>query len=81
MNASKQKILDVMATVFEINQANIPDNAAPGIIEAWDSLRHMNLIISLEEEFCVRFTDEEMTELISLPLIIDILKAKKGDQE
>lgn len=74
----KKKILTVMAAVFEMNVEDIPENAAPGVIEKWDSLKHLSFILALEEEFDARFTDEEMVDILNLNLIINIISAKLG---
>ena len=55
---------------------NIPENAAPELIDEWDSLKHMSLIVALEEEFSIRFTDNEMTSLLNLELIVHIISSK-----
>ena len=70
----REKILQVVADVFEINIAEIPENASPGVIANWDSLRHMNLIVALEEEFKITFNDNDIPELITIPLIEAIIK-------
>jgi len=59
----------VMAAVFGVAPSQIGDDATPGVIEAWDSLRHMNLVLALEEEFGVRFPDEMVAQIISFKLI------------
>ncbi len=66
---SDDKIKNVMAQIFGINLEAISDDASPGNIDQWDSLRHMNLIIALEEEFEIRFSDESISEMVSLDLI------------
>ena len=76
MTDVKDKILAVMAAVFEIGVFNIPENAAPELIDEWDSLKHMSLIVALEEEFSIRFTDKEMTYLLNLELILHIISSK-----
>ncbi len=78
MDDIKEKILAVMAAVFEIEVIHIPDKAAPGLIYEWDSLKHMSLIVALEEEFSIRFTDKEMTYLLNLELILHIISSKVG---
>lgn len=78
MNEIKQKVLAVMAGVFRMDAADIPDDAAPGLVEKWDSLQHMNLIIALEEEFQIRFSDDEVVEIMDLPTIISVLKERLG---
>jgi acyl carrier protein len=76
MSELKERIRDVMSIVFEIEKEQIKDNAEPGLIENWDSLRHMNLIVALEEEFGIIFTDDEMTELLNMELIASIISDK-----
>jgi acyl carrier protein len=76
MNEIKERIRNVMAIVFGIEAKQIMDNAEPGVIESWDSLRHMSLIVALEEEFDITFTDDEMTELLNMELITSIVSEK-----
>jgi len=64
-----------MGEVFGIDQASIDEDASPGNIEQWDSLRHMNLVVALEEEFEVRLPDESISEIVSFKLIEFHLRA------
>lgn len=65
----KDQIKKVMAGIFKIDLAEIDDEASTDTIEGWDSLRHLSLMISLESEFDVVFSDEDFADLTSLPLI------------
>jgi acyl carrier protein len=49
-------------------------DASPDTIENWDSVRHMNLVLALEEEFDFEFTDDQVVEIISYALIKIVLK-------
>ena len=64
-----EKIKGVMAAVFDIQAEDIDDNASPDTIGKWDSLRHMNLIVSLEEEFSVTFGDDDIANMLNYKLI------------
>ena len=75
-NLNSDRIKSVMAVVFEIDANSIQDDAAPGSIENWDSIRHMNLIVALEEEFNFEFSDDEITDLLSYQLIESIVSQK-----
>ena len=79
MNDIKEKIRHVMAAIFEVEVTSIKNDAAPSLIEAWDSLKHMTLILSLEEEFGIRFTDDELTDLLNFELINKIISSKFSD--
>ena len=50
-NKVEVRIRDVMSAVFEISADQIDDYSSMDSSESWDSLRHMNLVIALEEEF------------------------------
>ena len=63
------KIKQVMSAVFEIPVESITDEASSDNIENWDSLRHLNLILALEEEFDVSIPDEEVGNLVNYKLI------------
>ena len=70
------RIKQVMSDVFNIDINSINDTSSPDNIENWDSLKHMNLIIALEEEFGVIFDDQEIVDSMNYALIVNILKFK-----
>ena len=74
-NKLAERIKKVMFAVFEIPVEQIKDDSSVDTIESWDSLKHMNLIVALEEEFNVQFTDDEIIEMMNYLLIKEILKA------
>mgnify|MGYP005690285923 CR=1 FL=1 len=76
-NTIKQNIKEVMSLVLEIPNENIDDGSSPDTIESWDSLRHMNLIVALEEKFKIQFTDEEIVEMMSFSIIESIINGKR----
>ena len=63
------KIKQVMSLVFDVPVESINDDASSDNIENWDSLRHLNLILALEEEFGVSIPDEEVGNLVNYKLI------------
>ena len=72
----KERIKNVMSVIFDVSSADILDNANSTSMDSWDSLNHMNLIVALEEEFNVIFSDEEIVELVSLEAIEKHLASK-----
>ena len=75
-NKLEDRIKNIMSAVFEITEEHIKDNSSSDTIESWDSLKHMNLIIALEEEFEVEFTDNEIFETMNYTLIKSIITGK-----
>ncbi len=68
------QVKQIMSNTFSINIEKISDDSSPDSIANWDSLKHMQLILSLEEEFGIEFSDNEVVELVSFQKIIDALK-------
>ncbi len=72
----ENRIKEIISVVFETDLSMIDDNASPETIENWDSLKHMNLIAVLEEEFNITFTDNEILEMLSYKLVLRKVKEK-----
>ena len=77
------RIKQVMSDVFNIDINSINDTSSPDNIENWDSLKHINIMLALEEEFNVQFDTKDIPELTLLSQIITILKqtTSNGDVE
>jgi acyl carrier protein len=69
METIEQRVKKVMSVVFELPENLINEDSSKDSIESWDSLRHLNLIIALEEEFEVSIPDEEVGNLMNFKLI------------
>jgi acyl carrier protein len=65
----RERIREMAAEVFELPVAEIPLDASNETVEAWDSLRHIELLLAIELEFGARVTSEAMPELLSLESI------------
>ncbi len=65
----ENRIKKVMSNVFNINVDSINNESSPDNIENWDSLKHMNLIVALEEEFGIEFDDNDIENLLNFQLI------------
>ena len=48
-------------------------NSSPDTVDGWDSLQHLNLILALEEEFGISFSESQMIEMLSVGLIVEIV--------
>jgi len=69
MDDINEKIKVVMSAVFEVPEEEIDENSSADTIDSWDSLKHLNLILALEEEFDINIPDEEVGNLFNYKLI------------
>ena len=70
------RVKSVMSKVFNILAEQINENSSPESIEGWDSLSHLTLVVSLEEEFNLEFTDEQMMDMMDFKSIVNLLTKK-----
>jgi acyl carrier protein len=67
------KLKEVFKNIFQIEISSINDETSVDTVEKWDSLKHLNLVLALEEAFNITFTEEESVEIMSYPLVKAVL--------
>ena len=70
----EQKLKQILSNLFELEEDEITDESSIHSIENWDSLKHINMIIAIEEEFGISIDEEEMVEMTSFVDIKRILR-------
>lgn len=65
----------IISQIMDIPAEQVGEDASMDTLAAWDSVRHMNLVLALEEEFGVEFTPDQTTALVSSRAIVDVLQA------
>jgi acyl carrier protein len=68
-------VRSVFETVFSRGFPASPIQRAD--VDDWDSLKHVELILVVEDEFGVRFDESEFAELNSLAAIVQAVESRK----
>ena len=74
----EQKMKEVLESVFGPDGLKLTDDDGPGTNPLWDSVAHLNLIMTIEAEFGVAFATAEIPELRSLRKIRARLEKSDG---
>lgn len=72
--ATEAQLKQVLADVLGVNVSAINDEASVDTIEKWDSLNHLNLVLALEGQFKVSFSEEQIVEMLNYPLVKAVLQ-------
>lgn len=72
----EEKVFEVFSTVMGVPREKISKDTSVENLEVWDSVQHLNLILSLEEEFSVKFSPEEIQEMLSIEAILSKINEK-----
>jgi len=69
MQVNEGELKQVLANVFGVDVKTIDEAASVDTVGEWDSLKHLNLVLALEERFNVSLTEEQTVQILSYPLI------------
>lgn len=66
---AEARIKQVMGDVLGIAPEAVSRDSSTETVSAWDSIHHMSLLLSLEQEFGVTFPDAELLSLTTFSAI------------
>jgi len=69
----RARIVQVLADVFKRPAEGFGDDTSPATVPGWDSTRHVELVVALEDRFGCMFEPEDVAELVTLSKIEEIL--------
>lgn len=75
-NEIVEKLTIVFHEVFSDNNIVLNDDMTAADVEKWDSLTHMLMISTIEEQFGVKFKLKELNKLKKVGDIVGILQEK-----
>jgi acyl carrier protein len=77
MNDEQLEILtEIFRTLFNNPELNLDDELVATDVPGWDSFNHINLVINVEEEFEVKFTNDEVAKMQNVGDLKKILAIK-----
>jgi len=76
----QEKVIQVLVNIFQVSADKISTKTTPDNVEKWDSMNHINMILALEQEFGIRYDEEQVVSMLSVGEIIDVTKGMLGLQ-
>ena len=70
------KLKEIFETVLELDPAEYTENISTESTDKWDSIKHLLLMSTLEQEFSVSFDDNDLLNLTSFQNIKKRLEEK-----
>jgi acyl carrier protein len=73
-------VRETVALVLGLDVASVDERTSPQTEPRWDSMRHLDLVLALEDRLGVRFTIDELAALRSVGAIESVVagRAKPG---
>jgi acyl carrier protein len=64
----------VVAEIFELEEGGVKDDLTPETVDLWDSLAQLRLVTTLEEEFGIRLSMDEIESIRSIGGLREIVR-------
>lgn len=75
MTDTLERVNQVFRDVFQDDAVAVGRGTTSADIDGWDSLTHVNLLISIEREFGIRFQSTEVANLTDVGHLLDLIDA------
>ncbi len=69
---------EVLKTIADVLKAEINENTMKIDVPSWDSLKHIQLIMEVEEEFGVEIPIEKVPDIDSISVLLGLVGAEEG---
>ena len=69
----------VLADVFGLRDSEVRPDLKKADVGTWDSLKQMDLVLSLEREYGIAFEITDITRMVSVAAIEEIVRSKGVD--
>jgi acyl carrier protein len=73
----RNQVFEIVAEIMEMAIDDINENSSPQTVNKWDSLRHMKLILALEESLDIQFTDADLNRMKDVCTILQTISVRK----
>jgi acyl carrier protein len=78
VNELDGKVAGLLAEVLQVPATTISDDLAMQDVEAWDSLKHMELVVALENAFGMQLSFDEIVTMRSVREIKRVLNDRSA---
>lgn len=72
------RVIEVAADTFGVSPASLTTASSADSVEAWDSITHLNLMLSVEQTFDAAIPPERMSELTSIEKLVAEIRRLKA---
>ncbi len=70
---------ELFQEVFDDDELSITRETTARDVVEWDSLMHVNLVLTVERWFEIRFSSSEVAGMASVGDLIDLIDAKRAE--
>lgn len=74
----KEQLNEIFCEVFDDDDIRISEEMTANDVDGWDSLSHVNLIVTIESKFNIKFTQKELLTFKNVGDLLSAIRSKLG---
>lgn len=68
-----EKLNEIFKDVFDDDELIVTDDTVSEQVEGWDSLTHISLVATIEEEFGIHFNMDNIAKMKNVSAMVDLI--------
>jgi acyl carrier protein len=69
-----EQVRNIASDIFGVAADKITAESSPETIENWDSMRHLNLVLAIEEKFGVQLDPEDIERMKNVGAVAELVE-------
>jgi acyl carrier protein len=74
----RSKLKPIFESVLDVDDLDLRDDLSAGDVPEWDSLSHVRLLVTVERQFKIKFSNSEIEGLKNVGDLIRLVMTKVG---
>jgi len=62
---ASDRFFQVLSSILNVGRESLSPQSSRDSLDEWDSIKHMYVVLALEEEFRIEFSDDEIANLVA----------------
>ena len=76
-----ERVYEIVASMLRVTRESLSPDSSPDTLPQWDSLRHLQIVLALEEALGIHLTVEEIEAMQRMAVIVAIVESHEaGDR-
>jgi acyl carrier protein len=72
------QVIDLASDTLEVGRDELSAASTLTELEQWDSLRQLNLLLAVEEQFGIELSPDDIDRFTSIEEIVDLVQERQG---
>lgn len=74
----RTRLVEIFSATLDLSPDGVTEELSAETAEGWDSIRHLMLVLALEDAFSITFDESQITELMTFSALRKAVEERLG---